>query len=124
MKLKMILNFNQKIKKELAVGFLSKTVWITLFFSGGLLGIGVRLVSAQTTQSGLEEKINRLQQHMLEMQNELTTLREQQKKASEEAQKAAEDAKKRTEETAQQIQTAREEITEQTAGLLDRVKLG
>jgi len=101
-----------------------KTVWVTLFFFVELLEVEARLASAQTAPSGLEEKINRLQQQMLKMQKELNTLREQQKKTSEEAQKVAKDAKKRTEETAQQIQTAREEITEKTAGLLDRVKLG
>src|SRR5215471_100061 len=101
---------------------MQKKVWATLLFLAEIGG--ARLAVAQISSRGLEEKINRLQDQMLQMEKELSTLREQQKKASEDAQKAAEDTKKQTEETAQQIQTAREGITEKTVGLLDRVKLG
>lgn len=99
--------------------------WVQRKAVTGLLLLGTAAPAlAQTAGKGLEDKIERLQQQMLEMQQELTTLREQQRKATEEAQKAAEESKKRSEAASQQIQTAREEITEQTVKLLDRVKLG
>jgi len=80
--------------------------------------------AAQTAGKAVEEKIDRLQQQILDMQKELASLREQQQKTAAAAQKAAEEAKKQTAETTQQMQTTREAITEQTLGLLERVKLG
>lgn len=73
--------------------------------------------AAQGTARTLEEKIDTLQQQMLEMQHELDTLREQRQKDTEEAHK-------RQEEQTEQVQTVKEQVTEQTLSLLERVKLG
>ncbi len=93
----------------------NKRVWMAVFF---LIGIWrVQPVRAQTAPAGLEEQINRLQQQMLDMQKELETLHDQQKKAADEAQKQQKN-------TTQQMETVKEELTEKTLGLLDRVKIG
>lgn len=93
----------------------SKRVWMAAFLLTGTWE--VQPARAQTQAAGVEEKINRLQQQMLDMQKELETLRDQQKKAGEAAQKQQQNA-------TQQIETAKEELTEKTLGLLDRVKIG
>lgn len=94
---------------------MQKTGRVVVMLVLSLWSIG--MANAQSSSSTLEEKIDRLQQQMSEMQGELTTLRAQQKKAVEEAQKRQQDQ-------VQQIQTTKEELTEKTLNLLDRVKLG
>lgn len=88
-----------------------------VLLGAGLLVAFVGTATAQSTGLTSEEKIEKLQQQMLEMQRELDALKAQQRRD-------AEEAKKRQEESTQQMQTAREEITEKTLSLLERVKLG
>src|SRR5713226_9546995 len=107
MKLKMILNF---IYGEVIMA-------CTVLIGAGLVIVLTGTAAAQGTVRTLEEKIDTLQQQMLEMQHELDTLREQQQKDTEEA-------RKRQEEHTQQVQTVKEQVTEQTLNLLERVKLG
>lgn len=87
-----------------------------------VVGIGLAfsctdIVMAQNKGPVLEDKIERLQQQMLDMQKELEELRAQQKKDTEVI-------KKQQEEGVQQAQTAREELMDRTLKVLDRVKLG
>jgi len=93
--------------------------WLVVF-----LCLSVTPAAAQNKGAILEERIERLQQQMLEMQKELEALKTQQKQAAEATQKALEETQKKQDETTQQIQTASEEVTETTLSLLDRVKLG
>ena len=83
----------------------------------GLLAALGGTAAAQSPALTPEEKIEHLQRQMLEMQRELDALKEQQRQDA-----AA--AKKRQEESTQQLQTAREQLTEQTLSLLERVKIG
>src|SRR2546425_11567821 len=83
----------------------------------GLLVALVGTAAAQRPALTPGEKIEHLQRQMLEMQRELDALKDQQRQDA-----AA--AKKRQEESTQQLQTAREQLTEQTLSLLERVKIG
>ncbi len=83
----------------------------------GLLAALGGTAAAQSPALTPEEKIEKLQRQMLEMRQELDALKEQQRQDA-----AA--AKKRQEESTQQLQTAREQLTEQTLSLLERVKIG
>lgn len=87
-----------------------------------VVGIGVLTLltgpaTAQNKGAVLEDKIERLQQQMLEMQKELDTLRTEQKKATEAVQQQKEDS-------SQQIQAAREEVLDQTTNILSRTRIG
>jgi hypothetical protein len=107
MKLKMIFNF---IFEEIAMAHR------TLMGTGLVIAL-TGTAAAQNTAHTLEEKIDTLQRQMLEMQHELDTLREQQKTDTEEA-------RKRQAAHTEQVQTVKEQVTEQTLNLLERVKLG
>jgi chromosome segregation ATPase len=106
MKLKMIFNF---IFEEIAMAHR------TLMRTGLVIATGT--AAAQSTAHTLEEKIDTLQRQMLEMQHKLDTLREQQKTDTEEAHK-------RQAAHTEQVQTVKEQVTEQALNLLERVKLG
>jgi opacity protein-like surface antigen len=111
----MILNFIKFLKEGLLMPLTTKRIWIVLSLLASV-SRGQPAI-AQLAAVGVEDKINLLQQQMLDMQKELEALRDQQKKAAEEAQKRQQTA-------TQQIENVKEELTEKTLGLLDRVKIG
>ena len=79
-----------------------------LFVGISIVTIFAATAEAQNKGAVLGEKIERLQQQMLDMQKELDTLRTEQKKATEAV-------KQQQEDSSQQIQAAREDILDAIA---------
>ena len=101
-----------------------KNTWPTLLMGLGLLLACGSRAAAQSRPFTATEKIERLQQQMLQQQQQMLKMQEELEVLKAQQAQDATAAQKQLQNTTQQIQTEHEQSTTQILGLLERVKIG